>query len=325
MSRPLSPQSWQYRQLNSRAPNLSTLSDTLIELAEQGHPVVACTADLQYSNGLIGFARRYPERLIQFGISEQNMVSAAARLAATGLIPFAATFASYLALLCCEQIRTDIAYSALPVRLIGHHAGIALGFYGTSHHATEDLAVTRSMADLTVIAPADGAQLAAAVRASMGHARPIYFRIARGHDPVVYQKDLAYEIGKAITHHTGEALTIIACGTMVSPALKATEALRAAGRSVGLIDMHTVKPLDRDAVLAAAGCSKALMTVEEHNVMGGLGGAVAEVLADEGGGPKLRRHGILDTYSLIGPPTHLYQHYRLDAPGIEAVAREVMA
>jgi len=325
MSRPLSPQSWQYRQLNSRAPNLSTLSDTLIELAEQGHPVVACTADLQYSNGLIGFARRYPERLIQFGISEQNMVSAAAGLAATGLIPFAATFASYLALLCCEQIRTDIAYSALPVRLIGHHAGIALGFYGTSHHATEDLAVTRSMADLTVIAPADGAQLAAAVRASMGHARPIYFRIARGHDPVVYQKDLAYEIGKAITHHTGDELTIIACGTMVSPALKATEALRASGRSVGLIDMHTVKPLDRDAVLAAAGRSKALMTVEEHNVLGGLGGAVAEVLADEGGGPKLRRHGILDTYSLIGPPTHLYQHYRLDAPGIEAVAREVMA
>jgi transketolase len=325
MSRPLSPQSWQYRQLNSRAPNLSTLSDTLIELVEQGHPVVACTADLQYSNGLIGFARRYPERLIQFGISEQNMVSAAAGLAATGLIPFAATFASYLALLCCEQIRTDIAYSALPVRLIGHHAGIALGFYGTSHHATEDLAVTRSMADLTVIAPADGAQLAAAVRASMGHARPIYFRIARGHDPVVYQKDLAYEIGKAITHHTGDELTIIACGTMVSLALKATEALRASGRSVGLIDMHTVKPLDRDAVLAAAGRSKALMTVEEHNVLGGLGGAVAEVLADEGGGPKLRRHGILDTYSLIGPPTHLYQHYRLDAPGIEAVAREVMA
>jgi transketolase len=325
MSRPLSPQSWQYRQLNSRAPNLSTLSDTLIELAEQGHPVVACTADLQYSNGLIGFARRYPERLIQFGISEQNMVSAAAGLAATGLIPFAATFASYLALLCCEQIRTDIAYSALPVRLIGHHAGIALGFYGTSHHATEDLAVTRSMADLTVIAPADGAQLAAAVRASMGHARPIYFRIARGHDPVVYQKDLAYEIGKAIVHHTGDELTIIACGTMVSPALKAAEALRAAGRSVGLIDMHTVKPLDRDAVLAAARRSKALLTVEEHNVMGGLGGAVAEVLADEGGGLKLRRHGILDTYSLIAPPTHLYQHYRLDAPGIEAVAREVMA
>jgi transketolase len=325
MSRPLSPQSWQYRQLNSRAPNLSTLSDTLIELAEQGHPVVACTADLQYSNGLIGFARRYPERLIQFGISEQNMVSAAAGLAATGLIPFAATFASYLALLCCEQIRTDIAYSALPVRLIGHHAGIALGFYGTSHHATEDLAVTRSMADLTVIAPADGAQLAAAVRASMGHARPIYFRIARGHDPVVYRKDLAYEIGKAIVHHTGDELTIIACGTMVSPALKATEALRATGRSVGLIDMHTVKPLDREAVLAAAGRSKALMTVEEHNVLGGLGGAVAEVLADEGGGPKLRRHGILDTYSLIAPPTHLYQHYRLDAAGIEAVAREVMA
>ena len=325
MSHPLSPQSWQYRQLNQRAPSLSSLSDTLIELAEQGHPVVACTADLQYSNGLIGFARRFPERLIQFGISEQNMVTAAAGLAATGLMPFVATFASYLALLCCEQIRTDIAYSALPVRLIGHHAGIALGFYGTSHHATEDLAITRSMADLTVVAPADGPQLAAAIRASVRHVQPIYFRIARGHDPVVYQKDLHFEFGKAIVHYEGEDLTIIACGTMVHPALKAAGALRAAGRSIGLIDMHTVKPLDRAAVLAAAGRSKALLTVEEHNVLGGLGGAVAEVLAETGGAPPLRRHGIHDTYSLIAPPTHLYQHYRLDDEGIEAVAREVMA
>jgi transketolase len=228
---PLSPQSWQYRQLNSRAPTLSVLADTLIELAEAGHPIVACTADLQYSNGLIGFARRYPERLIQFGISEQNMVSAAAGLAAAGMMPFAATFASYMALLCCEQIRTDIAYSALPVRLIGHHAGIALGFYGSSHHATEDLAITRAIADLTVVAPADGAQFAAAIRASATHDKPIYYRIARGHDPVVYDKGLDYALGRAITHHDGAELTIIACGTMVHPAVAGvTRALRAAGR-----------------------------------------------------------------------------------------------
>jgi transketolase len=325
MTRPLSPQSWQYRQLNARAPSLPVLADTLIELAEQGHPVVACTADLQYSNGLIGFARRFPERLIQFGISEQNMVSAAAGLAATGLIPYVATFASYLALLCCEQIRTDIAYSALPVRLIGHHAGIALGFYGTSHHATEDIAATRAMADLTVVAPADGAQLAAAIRASATHLQPIYFRIARGHDPVVYPKDLPFQLGKAIVHHEGEELTVIACGTMVHPTSQAVATLRAEGRSIGFIDMHTIKPLDREAVLAAAQRSKRLLTVEEHNVLGGLGSAVAEVLADVGGGPRLVRHGIMDTYSLIAPPTHLYQHYRLDATGIEAVAREALA
>jgi len=321
----LSPGSWQYRQLNARAPSLSTLADALIELAEAGEPVAACTADLQYSNGLIGFARRFPERLVQFGISEQNMVSAAAGIASTGMIPYAATFASFLALLCCEQIRTDCAYSALPVRLIGHHAGISLGFYGTSHHATEDLAIMRSIADLAVVAPADGAQLAAAIRATVRHPQPIYFRIARGHDPIVYPKDVPFELGKAIRHGEGTELTIIACGTMVHPALQAVTALRAAGRSVGLIDMHTIKPLDREAVIAAARGSRTLLTVEEHNVLGGLGGAVAEVLADIGGAPRLRRHGIEDSYSLIAPPTHLYRHYRLDAEGIEAVAREVMA
>jgi transketolase len=320
----LSPQSWQYRQLNARAPSLSTLADCLIALTEQGHPIVACTADLQYSNGLIGFARRFPERLVQFGISEQNMVTASAGLAATGLMPYVATFASYLALLCCEQIRTDIAYSALPVRLIGHHSGIVLGFYGTSHHATEDLAITRSIADLTVVAPADGAQFAAALRASVTHDRPIYFRVARGHDPVVYAAPPAFSFGKAIVHQTGEELTVIACGTMVHPAQQAVAALRAAGRSVGLIDMHTIKPLDGEAVLAAAAHSQALLTVEEHNVLGGLGGAVAEVLSEAGGRPPLHRHGIKDQYSLIAPPTHLYQHYRLDAAGIEFVAREVL-
>lgn len=324
MNETLDPGSWQYRGLNARAPSLSTLADTLGALADEGHPVVAVTADLQYSNGLIGFARRHPERLLQFGISEQNMVSAAAGLATTGLMPFAATFASFLALLCCEQIRTDIAYSALPVRLIGHHAGISLGFYGTSHHATEDLAIMRSLADLTVVAPADGAQFAAALRASVDWPQPIYFRVARGHDPVVYERPAEFEFGKAIVHEEGEELTIVACGTMVHPAVEAVRRLRQAGRSVGLVDMHTIKPLDRDAIVAAARRSQCLMTVEEHNVLGGLGGAVAEVLADIGGAPRLVRHGIMDEYSLIAPPTHLYAHYGLDAGGIELRAKAAM-
>jgi transketolase len=325
MSGPLNPASWQYRALNSRAPSLSTMADALNFLVDEGHPIVACTADLQYSNGLIGFARRHPDRLIQFGISEQNMVTAAAGLAATGLVPFAATFASYLALLCCEQIRTDIAYSALPVRLVGHHAGIALGFYGTSHHATEDLAAMRAIADLTVVAPADGAQFAAAIRASVNWPEPIYFRIARGHDPVVYESPAPFQFGKAIVHHQGKDLTIIACGTMVYPSLQAVRALREKGHDVGFIDMATVKPLDRDAIHTAAAHTKCVLTVEEHNVLGGLGGGVAEVLADMGGAPRLVRHGIMDEYSLIAPPTHLYAHYRLDAAGIEAVAHELIA
>jgi transketolase len=325
MNRPLDPGSWQYRELNSRAPTLSTLSDTLIALAEEGHPIVAGSADLQYSNGLVGFARRYPERFIQFGISEQNMVSAAAGLATTGLTPFVATFASFLALLCCEQIRMDVAYCAQPVRLIGHHAGISLGFYGTSHHATEDLAIMRSIADLTVVAPADGAQFAAAIRASVHHPQPIYFRIGRGHDPVVYDQDTPFAFGEAITHGIGDEITIIATGSSVHPALEATRALQAGGKSVGLIDMHTIKPLDEKAVLAAADRSRIILTVEEHTILGGLGGAVAEVMAEHGARARLVRHGIKDEFSLIAPPTHLYRHYRLDAQGIEEVARALLA
>jgi len=324
-SGPTSANSWQYRQINARAPGLSYLSDALSHLVDAGVPVAAGTADLQYSNGLVRFAQRHPDRFIQFGISEQNMVSAAAGMATTGVVPFVATFASFLALLCCEQIRMDVAYSKLPVRLIGHHAGIALGFYGTSHHATEDLAIMRSIAGLTVVAPADGPQLAAAIKASADHPHPIYFRIGRGQEPNVYDEEPLFAFGKAIEHEVGTDLTIITCGTMVHPAREAVRSLRASGLSVGLIDMHTIKPLDRTAVLAAADRSRVVLTVEEHNILGGLGGAVAEVMAEAGSKARLVRHGIMDEYSLIAPPTHLYRYYRLDAPGIETVVRDILA
>lgn len=320
MNAPLSPNSWQYRGLNALNPGLSYLSDALIELTQAGYPVMAGSADLQYSNGLNKFASQYPERYLQFGISEQNMVTAAAGLATCGVMPFVATFASFLGLLCCEQIRMDVAYSAQPVRLIGHHTGISLGFYGTSHHATEDIATMRSIADLAVVSPADGPQLIAAIKASATYDKPVYFRIGRGRDPIVYEDGVVFEFGKAHEHIEGEELTIIACGITVHPALAAARKMNAEGRSVGVIDMASIKPIDRDAILRAAARSKRMMTVEEHNVLGGLGAAVAEVLSDEGVGVKLKRHGIYDEYSLIAPPTHLYQHYKLDAAGIEEVA-----
>lgn len=219
----------------------------------------------------------------------------------------------------------DVAYCAQPVRLIGHHTGISLGFYGTSHPATEDIATMRAIADLTVISPADGPQLEAANKASATWPEPIYFRIGRGREPDVYEHGTPFTIGKAIEHIEGHELTIIACGLPVHPSLEAARKLNAEGRSVGVIDMATVKPLDREAVLRAAGRSKILMTAEEHNVLGGLGSAVAEVLADEGCGVKLVRHGIQDEYSLIAPPTHLYAHYKLDAAGIEEVARSALS
>lgn len=320
MNAPIKQQSWQYRDSNKRAPSLSVLSDTLIELAEAGHPVAAGTADLQHSNGLVGFAERYPERFVQFGISEQNMVSAAAGMATTGLIPYVATFASFLGLLACEQIRMDVAYCALPVRLIGHHTGISLGFYGTSHHATEDISTMRAIADLTVISPSDGAQYAQLLRESATYKQPIYFRTHRGHDPVVYEKSEPFQIGKAKVHAIGKDITIIACGYPVHGAKAAMAALNAKGYSVGLIDMHTIKPLDVEAVLEAAKASKVVLTVEEHNILGGLGAAVAEVMAENPARARLVRHGIMDEYSLIAPPTHLYKHYKLDAAGIEEVA-----
>jgi len=215
----------------------------------------------------------------------------------------------------------------LPVRLVGHHSGITLGFYGTSHHATEDLAVIRAMAGMTVLAPADAASLAAAVRAAARWPGPIYLRIGRGREPDVYRPEqlAGFEIGRAIEHGIGTDLTIVATGSCVHPALEATVLLRERGHDVGLLDMHTVKPLDVEAVRRVAASSAAVMTVEEHNVIGGLGGAVAEALADIGAAVPLRRHGLEDTYSLIGPPTHLMRHYRLDGPGIAEVAGELLA
>jgi transketolase len=315
--------SWHLLMLLDQAPGFAAIAEALIDLTDEGHPIVVATADLKYSNGLVRFEEKHPERFLQFGISEQNMVSASAGLATTGLLPYTATFASFLALLCCEQIRTDVAYCNQPVRLIGHHAGISLGFYGTSHHATEDLAIMRSIANMTVIAPSDPAQFGAAIRATVTHPGPIYFRASRGRDPIIYADGVDFELGRGIWHGRGTDLTLIATGSSVHPTLEAAEQLRQAGISVGVLDMHTIKPLDRDAVLEAAGSGR-IMTIEEHNVIGGLGGAVAEVLTDAGTPARLYRHGIQDQYSLIGPPTHLYKHYELDADGIARVAERFL-
>ena len=317
--------SWQLLNQLEKAPGFKVMADTLADLTDEGYPVAVCTADLKYSNGMVRYQERHPHRFIQFGISEQNMVSASSGVATTGLKPYVATFASFLALLCCEQIRTDVAYGAQPVRLIGHHSGITLGFYGTSHHATEDLAIMRSIADLSVVAPADPASLDAALRATVEHDGPIYFRIGRGREPEVYPMgSVAFEFGKAVVHSRGEDLTLVATGSMVHPSLVAADTLSEEGLSVGVIDVYTIKPLDEETILEAAKSASAIMTVEEHNVLGGLGGAVAEVLSEANVSTPLHRHGIRDEFSLIGPPTHLYSHYRLDADGIIDEARRFL-
>lgn len=316
--------SWQYQALNSMNPGLDYLSLGLEDLVAMGAPVVAGTADLTYSNGLNRFRESNPDRFVQFGISEQHMVSAAAGMATTGLTPFVATFASFLGLLCCEQIRMDVAYTKLPVRLIGHHTGISLGFYGTSHHATEDISTMRAIAGLTVVSPADGPQLRAAIRASVDWPEPIYFRIGRGRDAQVYPDDVTFTYGRGIEHLRGADVTFIACGILVPAALEAAKQLAGQGISAGVIDMPTIKPLDESLLLDVAQRTNVVITAEEHNVLGGLGAAVAEILAENLGSARLVRHGIHDEYSLIAAPTRLYAHYRLDAAGLIAVAREAL-
>lgn len=324
MTSALQPGSWQYRSLNALNPDLDYFSHALIELVDEGYPVIAGSADLQYSNGLVKFAEQHPDRFVQFGISEQNMVSAAAGMATTGAMPFVATFASFLGLLCCEQIRMDVAYTRLPVRLIGHHTGISLGFYGTSHHATEDISTMRALAGLTVVSPSDGPQFKAALKASVNWPKPIYFRVSRGRDPHIYSEDVSFTFGKGITHLTGTDVTVIACGTLVHPALEAAARLNEEGYSVGVIDMPTIKPLDEGLILSLLGHTGIILTAEEHNILGGLGAAVAEVMAENPSSTRLVRHGIKDEYSLIAPPTHLYAHYQFDADGMYSVIEKAL-
>jgi transketolase len=301
------------------------LGEELADIAEHDERIVVATADLANSSRTRDFAARHPDRFLDFGIAERNMITSAAGMASCGMIPYVATFASFCAILCAEPIRTDCAYPRMPVRIIGHHSGISMGFYGTSHHSLEDLGMMRTIADLTVVCAADANQLRAILRASVDHPGAMYIRLGRGRDAEVYAEVPAdFRFGQAKTLRDGRDLTIIATGSQVHASLAAADALTAEGKSVRVLDMHTVKPLDVDAVRKAAAETGAILTGEEHNVIGGLGSAVAEVIA---GGPavRFRRHGVEDQYSLIGPPAALYAHYRLDAAGVTAVAREFLA
>jgi transketolase len=299
--------------------------EALADLADSDPRIVVLTADLAHANRTVDFAARHPDRFFNVGVAEQNMVSIAAGMASTGLIPFAGTFAAYLALLACEQLRTDCAYTGMPVRLLAHHSGMCLGFYGTSHHALEDIAITRAIADLTVVCAADANQLRAILPASLDWPGAMYIRLGRGRDPEVYGEVPAdFQIGKAARLREGADLTIIATGSEVRASLDAADGLAADGIHARVVDMHTIDPLDREEILAAAGETGAILTVEEHNVAGGLGSAVAEALAEAGAGIAFRRHGVPNEHVVIGPPAALYHHYRLDAAGVESVARDLI-
>ena len=313
------------RGIEARTIPAFVAGEELADLADSDPRIVVLTADLAHANRTIDFAARHPERFFNVGVAEQNMVSIAAGLASTGLVPFAATFAAYLALLTCEQLRTDCAYTGMPVRLLAHHSGMSLGFYGTSHHALEDIAITRAIADVTVVCAADANQLRAILRRSLDWPGAMYIRLGRGRDPEVYSEvPDDFEIGKAARLREGADLTIVATGSEVRACLDAADSLAAHGTEARVIDMHTVDPLDRGEILAAAAETGAILTVEEHNLAGGLGSAVAETLAEAGAGVRFRRHGVPDEHVVIGPPAALYNHYLLDAAGVESAARDLI-
>ncbi|WP_059017005.1 transketolase C-terminal domain-containing protein [Mycobacterium sp. M26] len=307
-------------------PGLSAFvaGEELADLVDAGADIAVLTADLATSNRLTDFAERHPERFLNMGIAEQNMVSVAAGLASTGTQTFVATFASFVSLLCAEQIRTDLAYTQMPVRILAHHAGISMGFYGTSHHATEDIAITRSIAGLTVLAPCDGPSTRAAIRASLDEPGPVYIRLGRGSEREVYPDVPVLDRGRFVEVRSGGDLTVIATGIGVRIAAEAADTLAAEGIGVTVLDAIYLKPLDTDRVVAEATATGRILTIEEHNVIGGLGTAVAEAVALAGITARLERLALADEYALIAPPTHLYRHYGFTAAGVVDKIRSLL-
>lgn len=291
----------------------------LVELGKEHPEIVVLTADLAKSTKLGVFFNAYPERSFNMGIAEQNMVTAAAGLALAGKKPYLSTFACFASMRACEQVRTDICYPKLNVKIMGTHSGLSMGNGGTTHHATEDLAIMRSFANMTVVVPADGIEAARLAEASVEHIGPMYFRVGRGFEPPAYESpDYDFQIGKAVTMRDGKDITIIACGVCVLQAVEAAQELEEEnGLSVRVINMHTIKPLDTEAIIAAAGETGNVITAEEHNIIGGLGGAVAETLMESGVSCKFKRLGIPDCFSVIGYPEDLNRYYGLDIDGIK--------
>lgn len=294
----------------------------LIELAEQGRDdIVVLTADLGRPTQVINFGKRFPHRYFNFGIAERNMIGAAAGLATTGFTPFISNYSFFLALMGAENIRNDLAYTNLKVRMVGTHSGIAMGFYGTSHHCLEDIGLLRAIANLTVMAPCDANAIRAALPAMLDHAGPVYFRVGRGREAAVYDAPPDWRAGGSNVLRDGRHATVFAIGNLVKASLDAYDILAREGIGLRVVDLYSIKPIDREVILASAREHGIVFSAEEHNIVSGLGSAVAEVLAEAGARARLVRIGIEDQYAILGPPTHLYRHYGLDGEGVAAKVR----
>ena len=299
--------------------------DAMVELGHQNPDVVALTADLCAAVQLGPFQEEFPDRYYNFGCAEQTMYGCAAGMATCGMVPFATTFACFSSMRACEQVRTDIAYPRLGVTIVGTHGGLIQGIAGTTHHATEDIAIMRSMANMTIVVPADAVEVRHAVDAAATFEGPLYLRTGRADEPVVYlQEDYGFELGKGVLLRNGGDATVVATGQMVHAALVAADRLASDGIGVRVINIHTIKPLDAEIIGKAALETGLIVTIEDHNVMGGLGGAVAEAVARMGVGAKLLPLGLPDIYAAIGDPEDLHHKYGMTADGIVKTIRRAL-
>jgi transketolase len=305
-------------------PNLVVFCETLLTLACGDRNVVAVTSDSRGSGRLAPFAAALPEQIVEVGIAEQNLVGMAAGLASAGKIVYAVSPASFLTARALEQIKNDVCYSDRPVKLVGISAGVSYGALGSTHHSTHDLAALRAIENLTIIVPADNFETAQAVQAAAAMEHPVYLRFGKRPLAHLHPPQTEFAVGQALTVRAGADIAFIAIGETVHPALMAARELEAEGMSARVISMHTVKPLDTDALIRAAGECRAIVTVEEHSVFGGLGEACAAVLMQAGVRVPFRIVGFPDEYMVTGSQVEIFEHYGIGPKGLAQAAQTLL-
>src|SRR3989338_9166216 len=277
----------------------------LAEIGKENPNVVVLDADLKVSTKTSGFAQAFPERFFDMGVAEQDMISTAAGLAAAGKIVFASTFAVFGSGRAWDQVRVSVAYTRLNVKIAVTHAGITTGEDGASHQANEDIAIMRALPNMTVVVPADAVETGKVIRAAAEFNGPMYVRLSRAMTPVIYKEESCdFKIGRGIVLREGKNVAIIACGIMVGVALEAADKLAAEKITCRVVDLHTIKPIDKELIIKCAEETGAVVTAEEHSIIGGLGGAVAEVLVENAVVP-MARVGVRDTFGESGNPADL--------------------
>lgn len=295
----------------------------LTHLASKYPEIIVLDADCSASTRTSYFAKEYPHRFFNFGIAEANMIGVAAGLATCGKIVFASTFAIFGSARVFEQLRDSICWPNLNVKIVVTHAGLSVGEDGASHQAIEDISLIRSLPNITIIVPADGIETKKAIIKAAETYGPFYIRLGRAKFPIVLSEGYNFEIGKGVTLKDGDDATIIAVGLMISESYKACEILEKEGISVRLINMSTIKPIDKDIIIKAAKETKAIVTAEEHTILGGLGGAVAEVLVENHPVP-MKRIGVEDAFGFSATPYELLNYFKMTKDHIAQAVREVI-